>query len=314
MNNQKKKNSKSLELFDQLLNKIEFRDKKPVYINLSNNDFTAKGVIESKIECVKTDKDLMLYYVLCRYTGKTIVFVNSIDAIRRLVPILSFLRGNVIGLHADLQQKQRIKNLESFSAAEDAVLIASDVAARGLDIPQVDHVIHYQLPRAADIYIHRAGRTARGKDNEGISVMLCSPQEQSLYKKLCFALKKGFAESNIENGLPDFPVDVALLDSLKKRLTIARQLDQLIHKSKKEKNDHDWFKKAAMETDIYLSESSDDEGKSHLDKKNSLKILKMKSELASLLSKPLIPRGHSTKYLTSQPDLADIVMRNTSNF
>ena len=54
----------------------------------------------------------MLYYVLCRYTAKTIVFVNSIDAIRRLVPILSYLGVQVFGLHAEMQQRQRLKNLD----------------------------------------------------------------------------------------------------------------------------------------------------------------------------------------------------------
>jgi ATP-dependent RNA helicase DDX24/MAK5 len=83
-------------------------------VNLSTKQVTAKSVLEGRIDCLKTDKDVMLYYVLSRYPGKTIVFVNSIDAIRRLVPILSHLVPNVYGLHAEMQQKQRIKNLERF--------------------------------------------------------------------------------------------------------------------------------------------------------------------------------------------------------
>ena len=172
------------------MKKIEFKDSTPTYVNLSKAQVTAKGVHESKIDCVKKEKDLMLYYVLCRYEGKTIVFVNSIDAIRRLVPILSHLFENVYGLHAEMQQKQRLKNLDRFKSTDNAILIASDVASRGLDIPLVDHVIHYQLPRAADIYVHRSGRTGRGQ-GEGVSIMLRSPEEVSLYKKICFALKKG---------------------------------------------------------------------------------------------------------------------------
>ncbi len=174
-----------------MLKKVEFRDKDPLYVNLTTTQVVASRVVESKIDCIKTEKDTMLYYILCRYTGKTIVFVNSIDAIRRLVPILSNLVENVYGLHAEMQQKQRLKNLDRFKSNDNAILIASDVASRGLDIPLVDHVIHYQLPRTAEIYVHLSGRTARGADGEGVSIMLCSPEEVALYKKICFALKKG---------------------------------------------------------------------------------------------------------------------------
>ena len=69
-------------------------------------------------------------------------------------------------------------------------MIASDVASRGLDIPNVMNVIHYQTPRTAEIYVHRSGRTARST-NEGLSVMLVSPDEMYVYKKILSSIKKG---------------------------------------------------------------------------------------------------------------------------
>jgi ATP-dependent RNA helicase DDX24/MAK5 len=292
-----KKSEKSI-LFDNLLKKIEFRDDQPVYVNLTREQVTAKGVLESKINCLKTDKDLMLYYVLTRYTGKTIVFVNSIDAIRRLVPILSHLKSGVFGLHAELQQKQRLKNLERFKQIPDAVLIASDVAARGLDIPNVDHVVHYQLPRTADIYVHRAGRTARGIDKEGISVMLLSPEEMTTYKKICFTLSK-------PDGLPDFPVDSTISSKIKQRLTLARQIDQLEHKQKKNKTETDWFKKAAEEADILVSSGeSDQEERLESDKKQKNQIMKLKQQLQTLMQKQVIPKGQSASYITMKTNAA----------
>ena len=86
-----------------------------------------------------------------------------------------------------------ISLLFRFKKFPNAILIASDVAARGLDIPSVDHVVHYQLPRSADLYVHRSGRTARARQ-DGLSVMLCSPEERTVYKKICFLLKKGRAK------------------------------------------------------------------------------------------------------------------------
>ena len=129
--------------------------------------------------------------------------------------MLGLMRVKVFGLHAEMQQRQRLKNLDRFvficlflfwgwdlnifffgggckrfRDTNDGVLIASDVAARGLDIPNVEHDVHYQLPRTAELYVHRSGRTARGS-RDGVSVMLCSPEEQGVYKKICRTLKKG---------------------------------------------------------------------------------------------------------------------------
>lgn len=79
----------------------------------------------------------------------------------------------------------------NFLANEDSLLIASDVASRGLDIPNVMHVIHYQVPRSAEIYVHRSGRTARSSF-EGLSVMLISAEEMNLYRKILKTFKRGY--------------------------------------------------------------------------------------------------------------------------
>jgi ATP-dependent RNA helicase DDX24/MAK5 len=84
-------------------------------------------------------------------------------------------------------------NSHRFASSKTGVLIATDVAARGLDIPSVDHVIHFQLPRTADAYIHRSGRTARAK-RDGFSLQMCSPEEMGMQK----ALMKSLGRSELE--------------------------------------------------------------------------------------------------------------------
>ena len=79
--------------------------------------------------------------------------------------------------------------LHRFRASPDSVLIATDIAARGLDIPSVDHVVHYQLPRSADVYVHRSGRTARAK-KAGFSLLLVSPEERKVQKLLLSSLNR----------------------------------------------------------------------------------------------------------------------------
>lgn len=131
----------------------------------ANKQAVAKGVKECRLECLKQEKvksfhqlmieqakDYFLYYFLFKYPGRTLVFVNSKDAARRLLPLLKNLQfDQVYGLHADMQQRQRLKNIDRFRQNKKVILIATDVAARGLDIPLVDHVIHYQVPRSSEV-------------------------------------------------------------------------------------------------------------------------------------------------------------------
>ena len=110
------------------------------------------------------------------------------------------------------------------------MLMASDVAARGLDIPLVDHVIHYQLPRSGEIYVHRSGRTARA-NHDGVSLLLCAPDELKLYQKLYRTVKKGVE-------YPDFPVDVGVLNEMRKRVDLATEIDKIEHKDQKVRTFH----------------------------------------------------------------------------
>lgn len=305
----KKNNTKNNNAtFVKLIKQLEFEDKKPSYVNLLTNSIMAKPLTETKINCLQNEKDLYLYYFALLYPGKTIVFVNSIDCIRRLIPIMNLLNIKTYGLHAQMQQRQRLKNLDRFRDSDNALLITSDVAARGLDIPAVDHVIHYQLPRSADIYVHRSGRTARA-EREGISIALCSPEEQRLYKNLCSSLKK-------PNGIEDFPVDRINMNSLKERTSLAVEIDKLEHKIQKTSQHNSWIKKAAEEMDVVLDEDlleedSDEEENRRNKNREANKLKELKNKLKVLLEKPIIPVGLSTKYLTSSTisDLPNILLR-----
>jgi len=136
--------------------------------------------------------------------------MSSIDGIRRLNPILELLNIKVWPLHSQLEQRQRLKNLDRsvlflhslplfhqiltglphrFKQTPKSVLLATDVAARGLDVPSVDHVIHYQIPRTADVYVHRNGRTARAM-LEGFGLLMCAPDERKLLRGLLGSLKR----------------------------------------------------------------------------------------------------------------------------
>ncbi|XP_051833336.1 ATP-dependent RNA helicase DDX24 isoform X2 [Antechinus flavipes] len=141
-----KKNAKKIDKFgklDMLMQKIGMRGK-PKVIDLTRKEATVETLTETKIHCDKEEKDFYLYYFLLQYPGRTMVFANSIDCIKRLTALLSILEQEPLPLHANMHQKQRLKNLERFAERDNGVLLSTDVAARGLDIPDVQHVIHYQ--------------------------------------------------------------------------------------------------------------------------------------------------------------------------
>ncbi|KAI9339067.1 P-loop containing nucleoside triphosphate hydrolase protein [Obelidium mucronatum] len=281
----------------------------PIYIQALTKSLMASGLTEARIEVLDEDKDAVVYYLLTRYpNGRTIVFVNSIDMVRRLCPVLQVCKIDAIGLHSEMQQRQRLRNLDKFrSSSIGTVLIATDVAARGLDIPSVEHVIHFHLPRTTDLYVHRSGRTARAM-REGMSVALVGPAEVGVYKKICHALGK-------EDGIIEFPMDRSILALIKSRLSLAKRIEAAEHKTDKKKHDKDWMKKAAEECDIILDDSDEDQEVVHRNKKitretttpsvqkgqgtNQSELASMKARLEEMLSKPILPMGISAAYVTS---------------
>nr|XP_034181790.1 ATP-dependent RNA helicase DDX24 [Osmia lignaria]XP_034181791.1 ATP-dependent RNA helicase DDX24 [Osmia lignaria] len=268
----------------------------PKIVDVTKESGTASNLTECRIACTIDHKDYYLYYFLKRHAGRTLVFCNSIGCVKRLATLFGILDCKPLPLHASMQQRQRLKNLERFQANENGVLIATDVAARGLDIPNVEHVIHYQVPRTSESYVHRSGRTARAL-KEGITVLMMEPSEKQYYSKLCKTLGR-------TQDLPTFPVVDRLLIAVKERVDIAREIDKLELKCRRDNSQKGWLRKAVEDMDLVLEEDEEDialDIKETADLKHQLKIKKY--QLASLMSKPLFPKGFSGKYPDINMDL-----------
>ncbi|KAF8155797.1 P-loop containing nucleoside triphosphate hydrolase protein [Crassisporium funariophilum] len=283
---------------DDLLLRLDFRDPNPEVIDLSPVGGVVSTLQEGKIECLSGDKDVYLYYFLLRYPGKSLVFLSSIDGIRRLMPLVELLNVNAFPLHSQLEQRQRLKNLDRFVNTPNSILLATDIAARGLDIPAVDHVIHFQIPRSADTYIHRNGRTARAM-RKGFSMLMCAPDERRVVKALLGSLGRE------ESDIAEMTIELSMLDKLKTRVQLARKIENTQHKIKKTNHDRNWMKETAealgVELDSDFVSDSDDEEKISNQKRKAKdrQMANMKAELKHLLSQPLIARGISTRYITS---------------
>lgn len=153
-----------------------------------------------------------------KHPGRTIVFTNSIDCVRRLLSVLKLLQCEPLGLHAQMQQRQRLKNLDRFKTRTNTVLVATDVAARGLDISGIEHVVHYQVPRTTDAYVHRSGRTARASSS-GMSVILQAPEETRAYKRI-------IADLDRATEVPAYEVDMSYLPAVKRVVSLATRIDK----------------------------------------------------------------------------------------
>ena len=299
----------------QLLNeKLKFKDKKPTLVDSNPKEIVSGQITEALVECGPTERDLYLYYFLLMYKGSTLVFANSIDSVKRLVPLLNNLNIPAFSIHSSMIQKQRLRALEKFKEAsqknEVAVLVASDVAARGLDIPNIDHVVHYHLPRSADVYIHRSGRTARA-GKEGVSAMFCSPQEASgplrKLRRLVAGNSNKESRLNMHNDVKLLPIEMDLVSQIKPRVEISSKLADASISSTATRKEDSWVKQAAedlglddlsgledFEDDIIKKQRKRKEGK--MLSKDETKALKY--ELKTLLANP-IKKNTRKSYITS---------------
>ncbi|KAF8328214.1 P-loop containing nucleoside triphosphate hydrolase protein [Cantharellus anzutake] len=328
---------------DDLVLLLDFRDREgqPEVVDLSPKGNLVAELHESRIECLVKDKaslglavtvpfalsvdDIYLYYFLLRYPGRTLIFASSIDTIRRLLPFLELLRLNVYPLHSGLQQRQRLKNLERFKRNERAVLISTDLAARGLDVQNIDHVVHYQLPRSADVYLHRNGRTARAH-REGFALLMCSPDERGVYEAM-FGKKKQEKNGilNRTSEVPMLSVDRIILNKLRERVSLAKEIDRVQHSVKKGDHERKWMREMAEALEVELSDDDKkiDEGSpSRKGQVTSEELASMKDRLQSLLAKPIVAPGLSLRYLTAGKEanfsgghtsLIEEIMKGTSH-
>jgi ATP-dependent RNA helicase DDX24/MAK5 len=263
-------------------------------------------------------QDLYLYALLLYHPNKrTLIFTNSIHSVRRLTPLLQNLNLPAYALHSQMAQKARMRSIERFSspAAIGSILIATDVAARGLDIGGVELVIHYHLPRAADMYVHRSGRTARAEAS-GSSILLCAPEEVVGTRRL---VAKVHAQNAVAGGggksqyyMRSLDLDRKVVARLKPRVTLAKKIaDSALAKEKKGHED-DWMRSAAEELGVdYDSEEFEAAGGGRkgrgtgrkLKEKEARALTKaelgaLRGELKSLLFQR-VNVGVSERYLTA---------------
>lgn len=133
------------------------------------------------------------------------------------------------------------------------MLVATDVAARGLDIPSVQLVVHYHLPRAADMYVHRSGRTARAAKS-GSTVLLCAPEEVQGVRRLVAKVHTRNATADSDHGKEFFmrtiELDTRVVSRLKPRVVLSKKISDAALAKEKHGYEDNWLKTAAEDLGV----------------------------------------------------------------
>lgn len=152
--------------------------KNAIRIQISPKDPVSKNVNHSVAFIEMDDKRFFLERLVNENKdSKILVFVRTKVRAERVCKAMERVNIKTLTIHSDKDQKDRFNVMNQFKGGEVKVLIATDVSARGIDIPNVEYVINYDLPDIAENYVHRVGRTGRGRE-KGFAVSFCSKQEK----------------------------------------------------------------------------------------------------------------------------------------
>jgi len=173
----------------------------PIRIQISPKDPVAKNIEHAVAFIEMDDKRFFLADLIKNHEeDKILVFVRTKVRAERLLKALQRADIESTTLHSDKTQKERSESMQAFRKGEQKILIATDISARGIDIPNVEYVVNYDLPESGEQYIHRVGRTGRGRE-KGEAVSFCSVEEKELLAKIEERLAKPIHRLSITKGL-----------------------------------------------------------------------------------------------------------------
>lgn len=166
----------------------------PVRVAIGQVSRPVDRIEQKVIEADSAAKNDVLLNELKGRQGSILIFTRTKRRTDRLTRVLFGAGHRVVQIHGDRSQGQRQRALDGFREGKFTILVATDIAARGLDIPEIAHVINYDIPMVPEDYVHRIGRTARaGRTGEALA--LVSPEERSLWKAVVRLMEKGESDT-----------------------------------------------------------------------------------------------------------------------
>ncbi|RUS32736.1 P-loop containing nucleoside triphosphate hydrolase protein [Jimgerdemannia flammicorona] len=187
----------------------------PVKVEVSTKYSTVSTLLQHYLFFPLKHKDCYLVYLLNELAGhSTIIFTRTVNDTQKIAIILRNLGFPAIPLHGQLAQSKRLGALNKFKSGARNILVATDVASRGLDIPMVDVVINYDVPTTSKDYIHRVGRTARA-GRSGKSCTFVTQYDVELIQRI---------EKDLNRTLDPYPLEKEDVLLLQERVSEAQRL------------------------------------------------------------------------------------------
>ncbi len=157
--------------------------KSPERIAIGSTTATAEKIVQEVVHTTEADKYAKMVAQLEARSGSIVMFVKTKWGAERLAQKLDRAGHSADAIHGDLQQRQRERVIQAFRDKRFRIMVATDIASRGLDIPHIEHVINYDLPQCPEDYIHRIGRTARN-GSEGSTIAFITPEDGVKWKAI----------------------------------------------------------------------------------------------------------------------------------
>jgi ATP-dependent RNA helicase RhlE len=173
----------------------------PVSIEIAPSGTTAERVVQELYVVNREDKIKLLEKILRDFRGSVLVFTRTKHGARKITRVLKKIRHTAAEIHSDRSLAQRREALDGFKSGKYRVLVATDIAARGLDVKGIELVVNYDLPEHAEDYVHRIGRTGRAGE-EGRAISIASPDQRKEVEAI-----EAFTRSYLPvSTVPDLPV------------------------------------------------------------------------------------------------------------
>ncbi|MGF1875403.1 ATP-dependent RNA helicase SrmB [Photobacterium frigidiphilum] len=207
--------------------------KEPVEVNSAPSRRERKKIHQLYLRCDDMDHKLaLLEQILKHQAERSIVFVKTRDRLAMLRDQLASMNVKCSWIQGEMAQLSRNNAISRFRDGDVNILIATDVAARGIDLPDISHVINFDMPRTADVYLHRIGRTARA-GKKGIAISLVEAHDQAMIERVSRYMEEEVPERFI-NGLR--PASKKAKTVKKKKVKIDKKLK--VAKQKKAAKKH----------------------------------------------------------------------------
>ena len=213
---------------------------KPAKVEVTPVSSTANTIDQSIFFVEKRDKNALLVHLLKdKDVHSALVFTRTKHGADKVVKILTAANVKAAAIHGNKSQNARQNALQSFKNKTIRVLVATDIAARGIDVDDLTHVINFELPEVSETYVHRIGRTGRA-GNSGIAFSFCDSEEKLLLRDIQKLIGKQIPV-RVDHPYPIANASVELKETHKPKFSAPRPKSQSTNKPKKK-----WHNKAKV--------------------------------------------------------------------